>query len=318
MTATDIVQYQRPTVDQIVAAWLHEKQGHTGSDATLRRYRDTMMMFRYLLLDHGMDLDGNPARIATLAQGWAARSFSFYKDTIAPTTYNMRLAILSSFYLYAIRTGYEGYEQNPIARVKRRKVEQYAHAQALSHTVVRERLAAIDTSTLEGQRDKCLLMLALTTGRRLSEIAAMRRAHLSYEGMTITVTFPHAKGGKVMRDTLTGNMSALLNDYLRAVNASRLLRDPQAVWIALGPNNRGGALKPRMIERICEARLGLQHFHALRHTFAQAMEQAGAKVSEIQARLGHSSLAVTGRYLAQLSSDKNPYAGIVEAYFIDE
>ena len=61
-----------------------------------------------------------------------------------------------------------------------------------------------------------------------------------------------------------------------------------------------------------------QHFHALRHTFAHAMEEAGAKVSEIQSRLGHSSLATTGRYLAQLASEKNPYAGIVESFFRDE
>lgn len=314
MTA-EIIAYARPTVDQIVWAWLHEKEGHTGSQATYHRYERTLRGFRALLHAQGIDLDGNTAIIATLAQGWAAQSQ--HQQAIGPATFNMRLAILSSFYRYAIRKGYDGYEQNPIARVDRRPVQAYANAQALSHENVKRRLAAIETHTLEGQRDKCLLMLALVTGRRLSEIAAMRRAHLAYEGLTITVTFPHAKGGKVMRDTLTGNLSTLLSDYLRAVDVSDILRDPQAVWIALGPHNRGGALKPRAIERICEARLGLQHFHALRHTFAQAMEQAGAKVSEIQARLGHSSLAVTGRYLAQLSSDKNPYAGIVESYFTD-
>ena len=312
---SSIVPYQRPTVDQILAAWLHEKHNRTGSMATYRRYERTVRDFRALLHTHGLDMDGNASILATLAQGWAAQSQ--HRQTIGPATYNMRLAILSSFYRYAIRKGYAGYEQNPIARVDRRPVQAYANAQALSHENVKRRLAAIETGTLEGQRDKCLLMLALVTGRRLSEVAGMRREHLSAEGLAITITF-HAKGGKVMRDTLTGNMSAMLNDYLRAVNASGVLRDPHVVWVALGPNNRGGALKPRMIERICEARLGLQHFHALRHTFAQAMEQAGAKVSEIQARLGHSSLAVTGRYLAQLSSDKNPYAGIVESYFTDE
>ena len=46
--------------------------------------------------------------------------------------------------------------------------------------------------------------------------------------------------------------------------------------------------------------------HALRHTFAKAMEDSGAKVSKIQARLGHSILATMGRYLAALINRNLP------------
>jgi len=45
------------------------------------------------------------------------------------------------------------------------------------------------------------------------------------------------------------------------------------------------------------------------------MEDAGAKVSEIQSRLGHANLATTGRYLAALSSAENPYATTLESLF---
>jgi integrase len=38
------------------------------------------------------------------------------------------------------------------------------------------------------------------------------------------------------------------------------------------------------------------------------MEDVGAKVSDIQARLGHSSLATTGRYLQALKRSKNAQA----------
>lgn len=302
-----------PSLETALAAWLDAKHGNTQSDATLKYYRDTMLLFRALLQQHGIDLDGDPALIATTAQGWAARGTR--KATVGAATFNMRLAVLSSFYAYAIRKGYPRFTQNPIARVDRRRVQPYANAQSLPFSAVKARLAAIDTSTLEGQRDKTLLMLALTTGRRLTEVAAMRRAHLTMEGARITVTFPRTKGGKIMRDDLTPVVSALLSDYLRATNASGILRDAQAVWVSLSPHNRGKALGGRTIERICEKRLGLQHFHALRHTFAHAMEDQGAKVSEIQARLGHSNMATTGRYLAQLTSGKNPYAEAIEALF---
>lgn len=54
-------------------------------------------------------------------------------------------------------------------------------------------------------------------------------------------------------------------------------------------------------------RLGTGKVHVTRHTFSRAMEEEGAPISEIQARLGHESLATTGVYLQTLESAKNPY-----------
>ena len=44
------------------------------------------------------------------------------------------------------------------------------------------------------------------------------------------------------------------------------------------------------------------HPHGLRHTFAWELEQAGVPVSVISALLGHSSIAVTARYLNHLTN----------------
>jgi site-specific recombinase XerD len=44
------------------------------------------------------------------------------------------------------------------------------------------------------------------------------------------------------------------------------------------------------------------HPHGLRHTFAWELERAGTPVATISALLGHSSVAVTARYLAHLSN----------------
>lgn len=49
------------------------------------------------------------------------------------------------------------------------------------------------------------------------------------------------------------------------------------------------------------------------------MEDAGAKVSEIQERLGHSSLATTGRYLAALRRAENAHADeLARRFGLDE
>lgn len=79
------------------------------------------------------------------------------------------------------------------------------------------------------------------------------------------------------------------------------------VWVSLSRRNRGQALGIQTIADICQRRLGTSQVHSLRHTFARMMEDAGVKVSDIQARLGHESLATTGRYLAALRRAENPH-----------
>jgi integrase/recombinase XerC len=66
-------------------------------------------------------------------------------------------------------------------------------------------------------------------------------------------------------------------------------------------------LTSQAIADVCQRWLGVSKVHTLRHTFASAMEDSGAKVSEIQACLGHTNLATTGRYLAALRSAENTH-----------
>ncbi|HEU4784735.1 MAG TPA: tyrosine-type recombinase/integrase, partial [Ktedonobacterales bacterium] len=91
--------------------------------------------------------------------------------------------------------------------------------------------------------------------------------------------------------------------------AAGRLRQERPVWISLATRNGtyGHPLSIRAIALINERRLGASKVHALRHTFARGLEDAGAKVSEIQARLGHADLGTTGRYLAQLHAGENPH-----------
>ena len=77
----------------------------------------------------------------------------------------------------------------------------------------------------------------------------------------------------------------------------------------------GHPLTTQAIADMGLAHLGTSKAHATRPTFAQTMEQVGAKVSDIQARLGHSNLPTTGEYLAALHSAYNPQAEELAALF---
>jgi len=47
-----------------------------------------------------------------------------------------------------------------------------------------------------------------------------------------------------------------------------------------------------------------RHPHALRHTRAAELAEAGVPINVIQAALGHSSLATTDRYLAHVAPEQ--------------
>ncbi|MDQ6905205.1 MAG: tyrosine-type recombinase/integrase [Chloroflexota bacterium] len=295
-----------PPLDIAIAAWLDAKAKRTGSAKTATAYAATIAAFRALLRDHGLDLDGDPALVALVAQGWASHGDP------APATFNQKLAILSSFYSYALRRDLL-IGSNPIGRVDRRPVQGYAGAIPLPYLEVKARLAAIDRTALIGKRDYALLVVGLQTGRRLSELAGVRFGDMSVSGERLTVIWRRCKGGKTMSDTLPAAVTRAVGEYLHALYGDTQLKEglpPDApVWASFARNGSNGrALGIQSVADICAKRLGTSKVHALRHTFARAMEDAGAKVSEIQSRLGHDSLATTGRYLAALHRADNPHA----------
>lgn len=302
------------TLDQAVAIWLDTKAKRSGSRRTFTAYRDSMNAFRDRLHAAGLDLDSDERLVATAAQLFAeerdpARTRRPGFD-VSAGTFNQRLACISSFYIFVRRRRYLALT-NPIEMVERRADEDYASARPLDTREVTKRMSAIDRETLDGLRDYALLGVALYTGRRLSELARLTWGDVELASGSVTLTF-HGKGGKTLRDELSREVGdALLRWLYRWYGASvgRLPTDAP-LWVSLAPNGRaklGHQLTARAISDVCKKRLGTSKVHALRHTWAHAMEAVGAPMSEIQARLGHSSLQTTGRYLAKMRSPKNTH-----------
>ncbi len=215
-------------LDLAIAAWLEAKTGRSGSQKTARAYSDVLQGFRAAIVAAGADLDSQPTALALAAQRWAGRGAP------AATTYNQRLAILSSFYSYAVK--HDLLAANPIALVERRPVQAYAAAAPLTPAEVKARLAEIPKHTVAGLRDYALLAIALHTGRRLAEIAAMVYGNVrQLNDGRVAVTFPHCKGGKVMRDTLPLAVSRSLMAYLYQLHGAALgtLEAAAPVWVSL-------------------------------------------------------------------------------------
>jgi integrase len=261
--------------------------------------------FRAVLQAAGLDLDADPRAAALAAQGWAGQG------TPAASTYNQRLAIVSSFYTFARKRGLLAVE-NPIGLVERRAVQAY---RGVSAPNVRSALASLDRSDLAGLRDYALLAIALTTGRRVAELAGLRWKDVHLESDRVKLSFRRTKGGKTAANLLPLAPGRALLAYLAAAYGAGLgeLAPDAPIWLRLDRAAQGrAALSARSLETISQQRLGV-HFHALRHSFAKVMESTGAKVSEIQAQLGHENLATTGRYLAALRSAENAHGEQIAA-----
>ncbi len=304
---------QRGGLALAIAGWLKEKYGLSGSERTRRAYADELRGFQQALQIMGYDLvDAPPATLQYAVQAWCGRPARGHEPT--ENTHNQRRAILSSFYTYAIRN--EAATFNPCERVKQRRVQAYANARPLPADEVKQQLAKIDRSTLIGARDYSLLAVAYTTGRRVSELANLSMGDMLNEGGAVTLIWRHCKGGKVMRDKLAAPVAGALLYWL-AMRPAPTMEADAPVWVSLArwfaPDDAPRRFTAQAIADMCERRLKVSKVHSLRHTYAHQLERKGAAVSFIQAKLGHSSLSTTSKYLQQLASEDNPYADAVAA-----
>lgn len=307
-----------PSLAQVIEDWLNKSK--SDSEKTRKARRETFIQFCQALSEHGLRVDSPPAAIASFAPKWAASSAKGDGVTVAPSTYNQRVALISSFYGYAI--AHEALKgPNPLAKelVERKTVGEKDAAHYLPKEKISASLASIDHSTVDGLRDYALLSIALTTGRRSSELAGMKYGDLNRIGEKCAVSWPRCKGNKAMRDVLSPKTTKALYAYLihEQVYGNRLLTlDKNApLWLSFSTRGDVESIGSRTISRICERYLGTSKVHATRHSAAVAWHKLGLPLPEISKRLGHSSLAITSAYLEEHLEDENPVGAQLEAAF---
>src|SRR5258708_659488 len=142
-----------------------------------------MQQFRDFLAGGGLDLLSNPIDIARVAPMWANTRLPVplkkdgtpnkrHEGPVSNSTYNQRLAIISSWYTFVQQT-YHLDIPNPIKDVAKRKVQAYAAALPIEPDVVETGLESINRNRLQGLRDYAILAVALYTGRRASELVGL-------------------------------------------------------------------------------------------------------------------------------------------------
>lgn len=298
-------------LNRCIDEWLDEKYKHSTSKKTHTAYQVTITEFRDVLQSVGLDLDSEASAVSPLARRWC--DFSKRGIEVAPTTFNQRRAILSSFFEFAIL--HEVMNANPAKRFNPRKgVDKHA-AHPIAAETVKEAVKAIDTAKLAGKRDKALLALSLTTGRRVSEIANLKLGNLTRAGKSCHVLFERCKGNVEAENLLDEKTTAHLYTYLDAVYGGRAAVTAKTksapgtrLWLSCANRNYGEPVSPRTLERIAEKYLDTSKFHALRHTMAVHMHDKGANLAAIGRALNHKNLKTTSDYLDKHLGYENEYA----------
>jgi integrase/recombinase XerC len=212
-----------------------------------------------------------------------------------------RLAALRTFAKYLVRE--ELLEDDPTALVGAPRKDHTLPAHLASDEMTRL-LDAPDATLPAGRRDRAILELLYASGLRLSEIVGLDLDDVNLSSRIVRV---RGKGGR--ERLVPFNRSAA--DALRAMTADAAARRAAPATSrgrhgrprhALFLNLRGGRLTTRSVDRIVRRYVrdaaiarGISP-HALRHTFATHLLQAGADLRTIQELLGHARLGTTQRY----------------------
>jgi site-specific recombinase XerD len=221
------------------------------------------------------------------------------KRGISARTRNLRLTAIHSFFRYVAFEAPANAAQTqrvlaiPAKRFTRTLVS------FLRRPEVDALLAAPDQQAWSGRRDHALILLAVQTGLRLSELTNLMPADLQLgAGANVHVI---GKGRKERCTPLSKSTRAVLTAWIR--------EPPKGVGQPVFPNAQGGRLSAHGVHYLLAKHVATAAAtcpslkskrvspHVLRHTTAMDLLQEGVDRSVIALWLGHESIETTQMYL---------------------
>lgn len=275
--------------------WLaHERRSPLSTRETYARALHALHAF---CEERSLPLDAERLSLIAL-RGWLAKLF----ETDQPATIGRKVATVRAFYRFLFRKGL--LTKNVAAQLKSPKVvkglprfltvdETFRVLEAPREDAHRDEALRV--------RDRALLELLYGAGVRVSELRGLTLADVELSARRVRVM---GKGQKERLAPFGQPALEALEAWLevRPLLLDRAKGDASAAAKALWLGDKGTALTVRQIQNIVRrygalgAGRGDLHPHALRHSYATHLLDAGADLRGIQELLGHASLATTQRY----------------------
>jgi integrase/recombinase XerD len=270
------------------------------SPATIASYRDTFKLLIVWFRDYRSIPPGKLTldRIDAAITGFLDWLEAERHNSIS--TRNQRLAAISSFFrrLQAQDPARMATCQDILAVPAKKKARPGVNHLTVEQT--RHLLAQPDRSTRRGRRDATLLATLYDTAARVSELAGLTVRDIRVEPPALAVLT--GKGHKIRHVPPGGNTTALLSAYFAEHGLDKPGHDDHPLFV----NQHGSKLSRGGIAWIIgkyQAQAGDPALssadlspHALRHSRAMHLYEAGVPLPYIRDILGHAELATTDIY----------------------
>ncbi len=204
-----------------------------------------------------------------------------------------RLSSLRRFFQYLAREGQ--IDQDPCARIEAPRIGRPL-PKSLTEEEVENLLAAPDTTTAVGQRDRAMLEVLYATGLRVSELVSLQLGQVNLRQGVLRVI---GKGNKERLVPLGEEASDWVEKFIREGRTELL---PAVPVDMLFPSRRGRVMARQTFWHAIKrhaTRAGISKTlspHVLRHAFATHLLNHGADLRVVQLLLGHSNISTTQIY----------------------
>ncbi len=213
-------------------------------------------------------------------------------------TINRELAFLRNLYTMAIT--WEKATENPVKKVRLAR-ENNDKMRFLSPDEETRLLAQC------GIQLKPLMITALNTGFRSSELLSLTWADVDFSGGYITVRAAYAKNGESRSIT----MNKGLTETLKAIRISGSMSE--VVFLS----SRGTpyrSFRSAFERAVRKGSIEDVTFHSLRHTFASRLVMAGVDLPTVKELMGHKDIKMTLRYTHLSNRHKQNAVNALESF----
>lgn len=169
--------------------------------------------------------------------------------------------------------------------------------ETLSIEEINELIDAIDLSTPEGERNKCILETIYGSGLRVSELTGLKISDIFKEEGFIKITGKGDKERLVPIGSIALKQITLYQDQVRC-HLDIKPGNEDVLFL----NKNGAKISRVMIFKIIKSlaeKIGLKKNispHTFRHSFATHLIEGGADLRAVQEMLGHESITTTEIY----------------------
>jgi integrase/recombinase XerD len=265
------------------ALWLE----HGLSPLTLAAYRRDLRLYAQWLqhqAGRGLDTSTEADLLAYIAERHAGTR---------ATTANRRLSVFRRYFRWALRE--HRVAADPTLRLQAAR-QPLRVPRTLTEAQVEALLAAPDTGTPLGLRDRAMLELMYASGLRVSELVGLKAVHVALDDGVLRVL---GKGSRERLVPFGEEARARLMDYLAQARGAILGgQRSEALFVTA----RGEGMSRQMFWRIvkrCAQQAGITvplSPHTLRHAFATHLLNHGADLRAVQMLLGHADIGTTTIY----------------------